>query len=554
MNESESEFLHKEPCPECGSKDNLARYTDGHGFCFGCEHYEPATGDSAGRGGVVSEDDDEDASTPKWITGEATALGKRGLTEEACRKYGYVLGKDKHGRTVQVANYRRGGRIVGQKVRGKDKKFSFIGDLKKSGLFGQHLWQPTKRLVITEGEIDCITVAQALNLKWPVVSVPNGATAAAKAIKRELEWVEQFDEVVIMFDMDEPGQDAAQEVAALLSPGKARVAHLGLKDPSELLQAGRGAEIVSAVYEAKSVRPDGIVSMGALRDAALAPVTMGLPWPWPELTALTLGRRYGEVYGLGAGTGIGKSDVFDEIIVHTVTTCNEKCGIFKLEQPPAESAKRLAGKYAGKRFHVPDAGWTQQELIDAFDTLEYTGNVFLYDHFGTTDWEIISSKMRHMAVADGVKHIFLDHLTAFAAEADDEKKVLEQVMAGLAKLAQELNVCIYFISHLTTPEKGQSHEEGGRVTIRQFKGSRAIGFWSHFMFGLERDQQSDDEAVRTTTVFRVLKDRYTGQSTGHCLFLRYDEATGKLIPTTDPNTRKNDDNDHGFADEGGSDY
>ena len=40
----ESEFVQHEPCPACGSKDNLARYTDGHGFCFGCKHYEPGDG------------------------------------------------------------------------------------------------------------------------------------------------------------------------------------------------------------------------------------------------------------------------------------------------------------------------------------------------------------------------------------------------------------------------------------------------------------------------------------------------------------------------------
>ncbi len=30
-----------EPCPKCGSRDNLGRYDDGSGFCFGCRHYEP---------------------------------------------------------------------------------------------------------------------------------------------------------------------------------------------------------------------------------------------------------------------------------------------------------------------------------------------------------------------------------------------------------------------------------------------------------------------------------------------------------------------------------
>ncbi len=532
--DNDSQFVAKEPCPKCGSRDNLARYDDGHGFCFGCNYWEP------GEGQAPSNIPSRKRMSDDFCTGEPQALAKRGLTEEACRKYGYWNGKNKDGKTCQIATYRRDGRIVGQKLRFKDKKFAFLGDIKESGLFGQHLWQPSRRLVITEGELDAITVAQVLGLKWPVVSVPNGAQGAAKAIKRELEWVEQFDEVVLMFDMDEPGQAAAQEVAALLSPGKAKIAQLPMKDPSEMLQAGNGEAIVSCIYAAQVKRPDGIVALGVLREAALAPVVMGLPWPWPDLTNYTKGRRYGEVYGLGAGTGIGKSDVFDEIIVFTATTCNEKCGIFKLEQPPAESAKRLAGKYAGKRFHVPDAGWTQEELADAFDVLDATGNLVLYDHFGTTDWDIISGKMRHMAVAEGVKHIFLDHLTAFAAEADDEKKMLEMVMAGLAKLAQELSICIYFISHLTTPEKGDSHEEGGRVTIRQFKGSRAIGFWSHFMFGLERDQQSKSEAERTTTTLRVLKDRYTGQATGKCLWLRYDEATGKLIPCAEPGDEEED--------------
>lgn len=38
-----SEFVGHEPCPNCGSRDNLARFSDGHAWCFGCKHYEPAT-------------------------------------------------------------------------------------------------------------------------------------------------------------------------------------------------------------------------------------------------------------------------------------------------------------------------------------------------------------------------------------------------------------------------------------------------------------------------------------------------------------------------------
>ena len=37
-------YTQHEPCPRCGSKDNLARYEDGSGWCFGCRYYEPPQG------------------------------------------------------------------------------------------------------------------------------------------------------------------------------------------------------------------------------------------------------------------------------------------------------------------------------------------------------------------------------------------------------------------------------------------------------------------------------------------------------------------------------
>lgn len=546
MENADSELIGKGPCPaaDCGSSDAFASYSDGHGYCFSCGHYQKGEGETSPSHGTKRK------RMADFVTGEVQALTARGITEETCRKFGYVVGKNKDGKAVQIANYRRDGQVVAQKLRFRDKKFSFLGDSKECGLFGQHLWQPGRRLVITEGEIDALSVAQALGLKWPVVSLPNGAQGAAKSIKREIEWVEGFDEVVLMFDMDEPGRQAAEEVAAVLTPGKARIAQLPLKDANEMLVAGNESAIVSCIYEAQTKRPDGVVTLGSLRERVLAPVQQGLPWPWPGLTKLTHGRRYGEVYALGAGTGVGKTDWFMEVVEFTAINLNEKCGLFYLEQPPTETGKRLAGKHANRRFHVPDSGWTQEELTATFDKIDATGNVFLYDHFGSSDWDVVKAKMKHMVLVEGVKHIFLDHLTAFAAEADDEKKTLETITAQIAGFAQQYNVCFYFISHLATPE-GKPHEEGGRVMIRHFKGSRAIGFWSHFMFALERNQQAECLVERSTTTFRILKDRFTGQATGHCLFLRYIAESGRSVECDPPAQ-----DEHGFNDEssGRTDY
>ena len=35
-------FQRHEPCPRCNSRDNLARYSSGSAFCFGCGYHEPA--------------------------------------------------------------------------------------------------------------------------------------------------------------------------------------------------------------------------------------------------------------------------------------------------------------------------------------------------------------------------------------------------------------------------------------------------------------------------------------------------------------------------------
>lgn len=517
--DDDSSFIGKEPCPECGSRDNLARYSDGHAYCFGCHHYEPADGET-------QHTERKRVSSDLIPAGEYKPLTKRGISQDTCEKFGYTTGRMGDS-PVQIAAYRdASGNIVAQKIRWPNKEFRFIGDTKEAQLFGQHLCRDGgKRLVITEGEIDCLSVSQVFGNRWPVVSVPNGASGAKKSVQKAYEFVSSYDEVVIMFDMDEPGRKAAQEVAALLPPGKAKIASLPLKDPNEMIMAGREKELSVAVFEAKLYRPDGVVSIGDIKDKALKPVDWGLPWWIEALTKATYGRRFGEIYTFGAGTGVGKTDWFTQQIAFDVTKLNMQVGVVYLEQPVAETAKRLAGKIAGRRFHVPDAGWTVDELSDAIDQLE--GKVHLYDHFGETDWEVVESRIRYMAVSLGIKLIYIDHLTALA-DPSNERESLEKIMEEMASLAQELGVIIHLISHLATPE-GKPHEEGGRVMIRHFKGSRAIGFWSHFMFGLERNQQDSNERLRGVTTFRVLKDRYTGQATGLTVYLGYDAETGTLF-------------------------
>jgi len=518
-----AEFVCHEPCPGCNSSDALARYDDGSAYCFSCQHHEkgegaPTTNSVRKESGIV---------TGLITGGEHLFLKKRGLSEETCKKFDYRVAKNSSGKTVQVANYKNdNGKTIAQKIRDSKKNFQCLGDSKSlpKMLFGQSLWRDKgRRLIITEGEIDAMSVSQAQGNKWPVVSLPNGAQSGAKALAHNLEWLERFDEVVLCFDSDDPGIQAAKECAAVLSPGKAYIVSLPMKDANEMLVARKSKELIDALWGAKQFRPDGIVDISSLVDAAAADIAVGKDWPWPTLTAATYGRRTGELYGIGGGTGCGKSTLFKQIAKHIIETDNLPVGLLMLEEPPALTAKTIAGMQMGQRIHVPGVEYDRDELRKTLADLG--GRVFLYDHFGSMSFDVIREKIRYMVRALGVRDIFLDHLTALAASIDtDERKAIDKIMAELSSLTQELDCTIYYISHLTTP-MGAAHEEGGRVLEKQFRGSRSIAYWSHFLFGIARNKQDTDGV----TTFRVLQDRYTGDAAGITFGLANSTVTGLLI-------------------------
>lgn len=61
----ESFFKKHEPCPSCGSRDNLARYSDNHAFCFGCGYREAA---KILNGKILTFAKEKNTSLPKDFT------------------------------------------------------------------------------------------------------------------------------------------------------------------------------------------------------------------------------------------------------------------------------------------------------------------------------------------------------------------------------------------------------------------------------------------------------------------------------------------------------
>jgi twinkle protein len=472
-----------------------------------------------------------------FVSGEAQALGKRKINEETCRKWGYRVGEFS-GQKAQIADYwdPEGTAVVAQKVRFPNKDFTVVGKLKEAGLFGQHLWRDKgKKLVIVEGEIDALTVSMLQDNKWPVVSIPNGAQGAEKALRKHLEWVLGFDEIILFFDNDEEGRKAVEACAPIFPPGRCKVARMAdFKDANEALQAGRGREVIDAIWGAKVHRPDGVLNGSEMWDALVEDdaAAESSDYPWEGLNEITHGIRGGELVTVTAGSGIGKSAVVRELAHHLVRQ-GETVGMLMLEESVKRTAKGLMSIELNRPIHLDLTPWSALEEDErgrrrlAYEAVLGSGRVFLYDHFGSTAVDNLLNRIRYLAQGCGCRYIILDHLSIVVSGLDDgdERKAIDVAMTKLRTLVQETGICLIMVSHLKRPGGDRGHEQGAETSLSQLRGSHSIAQLSDMVLGLERDQQ--DEKTKNLTTVRVLKNRFSGE-TGIASHLLYDKETGRL--------------------------
>lgn len=518
---SDSKFLGHGPCEDCGSRDNLAIYDDGHTYCFGCQTRRKGSDGEAAS--VSSLPKAREAERQGLLSGRFQAIPKRGLSEETCRRFGYMVGDGCH-----IAPYRdKDGAVVAQKLRYPGKKFTILGDASKMGLFGDHILQRDRHLVITEGEIDAMSVSQAFGNKYAVVSLPNGAQSAVKAIQKAYDYVVGFGTIVIMFDEDEAGRAAAKAVAEILPPGKTKIARLsGYKDANEALVANDTKAILEAFWGAREWRPDGIVAARDLRDRLRERETDSrVTYPWEGLQRITRGLRTSELVTVTAGSGVGKTTFVRQLAWHLHQHLQEPVGMMMLEESNKRTLLGLVGIQLRKNLLADPEAAKAEEIEEAFDDLFHDRPLYLYDHFGSTDVDNVINRIRFLAKACGCKWIILDHISILVSgiATGDERKLIDVAMTKLRTLVQETGIGLVLISHLRRPEGDRGHEDGARVSAGQLRGSHAIVQLSDMVIGLQRPQDGGADTVEVV----VLKNRYSGEI-GLATTLTYDRDTGLL--------------------------
>ena len=537
--DSDSDFIRHLPHPECGSTDGASLYSDGHIYCFACDTLVQVA--TRGPGPLHEENEmTETAKTvegnlAKFIDGTVTGpLKDRGITKETVKKYGVRLAVANGVPTKHYyPGYTSGGDLVAWKVRSLPKTFHVEGSLNKAGLFGQHLFPGGKgKVTLCEGELDTLASYQMRGSQWPTVGIMKGAAAAYKEVKRNFEWLNTFEEIFINFDSDEPGQKAAKEVASLF-PKKAKIVGMTLKDPCEYLEKGMTERYVKDWWDAKPYRPDDILNGDGMWDIVTQErARAAFQYPWVGLNKMTYGARNSEFVVVTAGSGTGKTLFLREVAHHVFKTTPVNLGMIFLEETRWETGRGIMSMDLSKPLHLPDTHYTPAEFQAAFDRTWKTNRLYtLSDSWQDNSLDYILDKITYLVKGCDCKFIILDHISFLVSDqAGDERKMLDEIAHRLKALTVDLDVHLCAIAH-TRRQTTKPLEEGGVTSLSDLRGTAGIGQLANMVYGLERDGQAEDETARNTTIVRVLKNRFSGQ-TGIACRLLYDEMTGRLTEVT----------------------
>lgn len=527
-------FKRHVECPHCGSSDGASSVPDsaveGMMKCFSCD--TAWVDDDYKKGSSIAVFKDE-----TWEKKEVTPIMNkvRGISPEMFKQYSYFRTEDG---THCINHYDVDGNIVAQKFRYKDKTFSWKGNAKGAVPFGMNKWRSGgKRIVITEGELDCLSVAEALGGKYPVISINNGATAAKRDLKEHIEFINSYEEVLLAFDNDEPGKKAIQECSSLFTPGKVRIVDLGdYKDFNEVLVAKGKAGVISHYYELKLYTPSGIVNAneGGF-DSFFEDITADEIYDTP-FSKLEVSK--GAITTIVSGSGMGKSTLTREIGYDLLMRHKLTVGHVALEENNNVSKRAYVGINLNEQL-VKKKNWhefkedkgNQTKLKKAYDDVIGSDRLYLYNHFGSLDSDSLLSKLRYLAVGAGCDFIILDHISIVVSGLDDmgdnERRVIDVLMTKLRSLVEETGVGMVLVSHLKRPPGEKGHEDGIQTRLAHLRGSGSIAQLSDCVIGIEGNQQ--DEATSNKRVIRCLKDREGGE-TGVMGGALYVKEQGRLYP------------------------
>lgn len=478
-------------CPKCG---NSAPENDQWKFsvnwktgAFGClrgscgyhGHFVELCRDFGYRLGMDSEREYTQFKQPeaRIIPKESAIeyLRNRGISKETAERY-EITASDKQKNVMIFPFFNEYGKLEFIKYRnmayrkGMKSSKEWCAEGGRPILFGMKQCVNFDRLIITEGQLDSLSVAEAGIEN--AVSVPTGMNGFTW-LPNCYEWVKKFHTVVVFGDMEKGHMSLLDTLLQRLTDNMVLAVqkedYLGEKDANDILRSFGADAVRKAVENAQSPEIGYVKELADVEDVDLNLLPKVKTGFYDIDSALGGGICFGQVCLLTGKRGNGKSTFMSNIIANAL---DQDIGVFAYSGELAgyHFKRWLNSQLAGNDYMVAE----KNEYGDEVYTIDpevsrrisewYRGRAFIFDNGYVEDQEetqALTDIVKEVASRRNVRLICIDNLmTAMDTVTDQSNLYLAQsnFVGELKKIAVRYDVAIILVAH---PRKHGKEEPVG---------------------------------------------------------------------------------------------
>lgn len=427
-------------------------------------------------------------------------MKSRGISEDICKKYEITAMPDKENVIIFPFKNELGELKF---VKYRDSLHTKQSNTSKEWceancmpiLFGMNHCEDFSTLVMTEGQIDSLTVAEC-GVK-NAVSVPTGKNGFTW-VPHCWDWVNQFEEIVVFGDC-ENGQISLADAISSRFPKKTRIARVedyqGYKDANDLYRNKGKQAVLDVIAKAKVVVSHKIKGMETVEAVDVENVH-AISTTIPKLDKiLTNGIHDGEVVLLTGKRGNGKSTFASQLTVDALDQ-DATSMIYSGELPNFFVKNWVDRQVAGRR----DLKNSDIRKCNEW----YGGKFYIYDNTSVEDeQENLLDTVEEAIQQMDVKFIVLDNLMTALDDCSNNEtlyRAQSNFVGRISKMAKTYKVAFILVAH---PRKSNMAFQNDDVS-----GSADITNKVDIVMSYDRPDNSEDDSERVLT---VTKNRLTGK-------------------------------------------
>ena len=467
-------------------------------------------------------------------------LEKRGISAEIAKQYNITV-QDKHPNVLVFPFYDETNELICVKYRntkfrkGIDKNKEWFEKDTMPILFGMNHCHGFDRLVITEGQIDSLSCAEAGIEN--AVSVPTGANGFAW-FTYCYTWITQFSEIVVFGDCEHGAITLLDGLSARL-PKEVVIKcvqqkdYLGEKDANDILCKYGAKAVRRCVENAEIPKINNVKQLSDVADVdinKLDKIKTGID----DLDRCIRGFSMGQLVILTGKRGEGKSTFMSQLVAEAL---DQKRSVFVYSGELADFHFKnwldfqLAGKTYVKSYQN-EFGEDDYYLDDAAKKQIndwYRNRAYIYDNNFLTDnseYETLTETIERVIQKYNVQLICIDNLmTAMETVTEQSNLYLAQsnFVGQLKAIAMKYSVVIILVAH---PKKGSA--DGFQDDNDLVAGSSDITNKADIILKYSR---CDPEKYDCDSLIKVTKNRIIGTlrtSNDNAVKVKYDPSTKRI--------------------------